>query len=266
MGALRKLRDWLKQFEIVLFVAALALGVYLAAANLLRGAKYPSEAIWMPWKVLFVVMVVAAVFVPLYAFYKALDAYLLAQDKETSKLQNDLELVCQRTVAAIADRCTQVSVNDLSAQVWLCKADGTFDRRACFLLPEARPRSGTQWQKGKGIAGTAWATEQTVMADLTALKEELARLGDADFDTLDPEARYGMSAAEVKKTAHYAGICAIPLFSHESPPEALGIFIVDYMGEAGFGCVQDEVSKRPVEDYLAASEGILTEAKGILPV
>lgn len=264
MKALRKLRDGLKRFEVPLFILAAFLGTYLAIASALRGAKYPSEGIWLPWEPLFVAMLVAGVFVPLYAFYKALDAYFLAADQGQAKLQSDLELVCQRTVAAIADECSEVTVNDLSAQIWLCKRDETFDRRACFMLPEARPRSGIKWGKGKGIAGYAWQSEAVVSADLGALKQQLEQLGDAGFDQLPPNQRYGMTATEVRKTAGYAGICAVPLFSQGGTPRLLGVFVIDYTGEDGFGCVLSESEKRPVESYLAASEAILTDAEAIL--
>lgn len=266
MKALRKLRDGIKRFEVPLFVVAAVLGSYLAVASALRGAKYPNEAIWLPWEPLFIAMLVAGVFVPVYAFYKALDAYFLTADQGQAKLQNDLELVCQRTVAAVADSCVQVTVNDLSTQVWLCKRDGTFDRRACFMLPETRPRSGIEWRKGKGIAGSAWQSEVAVSADLSALKQQLNELGDATFDHLPPGQRYGMTAAEVRKTEGYTGICAIPLFSQTNSPRLLGIFVIDYTGANGFGCVMSEAEKRPVENYLAASEAILTEAEAILPL
>jgi len=266
MKVLRKLRDGIKKFEVPLFVAAAILGAYLAVASALRGAKYPSEAVWLPWKPLFVLMLVAGVFVPLYAFYKALDAYLLNADQGEAKLRSDLELVCQRTVAAIADGCARVTVNDISAQVWLCKKDETFDRRACFMLPEGRPRSGIHWRKGKGIAGTAWASETSVSADLRPLKKQLEELGDAKFNELPASKRYGMSAAEVKKTTSYAGICAVPLFSQTGIPRLLGVFVIDYLGDDGFECVKTEAEKRPIENYLAASEAILTEAEAILPL
>lgn len=264
MKVLRKLRDGIKRFEVPLFVLAAVLGIYLAIASALRGAKYPSEQIWLPWEPLFIAMLVAGVFVPVYAFYKALDAFLLSSDQDQVKLQSDLELVCQRTVAAIADGCTDVTVNDLSAQVWLCRKDETFDRRACFMLPEARPRSGIHWRKGKGIAGAAWQSEAIVIADLAPLKDQLQELGDEGFDSLPEAQRYGMTAAEVRKTAGYAGICAVPLFSQGSSPRILGVFVIDYMGDDGFTCVQAESEKRPVENYLAASEAILTEAEAML--
>lgn len=266
MAILRKLRDSVKKFEVPLFIIAVVLGTFLAIASALRGAKYPNEAIWLPWEPLFVAMLVAGVFVPVYAFYKALDAYLLSADEGQAKLQSDLELVCQRTVAAIADACAHVTVNDLSAQVWLCKEDDTFDRRACFMLPEARPRSGIKWRKGKGIAGTAWESETVVSADLQSLGGELKKLGDTKFDELPASKRYGMTAAEVRKTADYAGICAVPLFSQGEEPRILGVFVIDYIAENGFECVKAESEKRPVENFLAASEGILTDAEAILPL
>jgi hypothetical protein len=263
---LRRLRDGIKRFEVPLYVVAAVLGVYLAVATLLRGAKYPTESSWAPWGALFVLMLAAAVFVPLYAFYKALDAHYLAAEKEKGKLQKDLELLCQRVVAELADRCEGVSVNDLSAKVWLCRSDETFDMRASFELAEARLGDGTEWRKGKGIAGTAWAKGETAMADLTELKEDLQSLGEAGFEQLPPGERFGMTAAELKKTLAYAGVCAIPLYSENALPTLLGIFLVDYTGREGFDCVMREVEKRPILYYLAAAEGILTEAEGILPL
>lgn len=264
MKALRKLRDGIKKVEVPLFILAAALGTYLAVASVLRGAKYPSEAIWLPWEPLFVAMLVAGVFVPLYAFYKALDAYFLSADQGQAKLQGDLELVCQRVVAAIADGCDDVTVNDLSAQVWLCKKDDTFDRRACFMLPEARPGSGVQWRKGKGLAGTAWELEAALSTDFDELGELAEASTDAEFESLPAAQRYGMTAAEVRKTAGYTGICAVPLFSQGSKPTILGVFVIDYLGQNGFACVKRESEKRPVENFLAASETILTESEAIL--
>jgi hypothetical protein len=61
MTALRKLRDGVKKFEVPLFILVAILGVYLAVASALRGAKYPSEGIWLPWEPLFIAMLVAGV-------------------------------------------------------------------------------------------------------------------------------------------------------------------------------------------------------------
>jgi hypothetical protein len=249
-----------RRFEVQLFWVAMLLGVYLAVATLVRGTRHHGSA-WEPWHPLFVVMLVAAVFVPIYAFFRALDARELKADAAASKLQGDLELLCQRTVSAIADHCQDTTVNDLSVQVWICRADGGFDRRAAFMLPEARPRSGIEWRKGKGIAGTAWAWRKEVGADLSRLEGELARLGDAEFNRLPDGERYGMTAVEVRKTTNYAGIYAIPLFAVGDPKATLGVFVIDYTGAGGFGCVQRCAQNRPVRVYAAACEEILTEAR-----
>lgn len=262
---LRKLRDKIKHYEVGLFCLAVVLGVYLAGATLLKGAKYPHEATWAPWKIWFVLMLVAAVFVPLYAFYKALDAYFLGEDKNVTKLKSDLDLLCQRTVAAIVAGCAGVSANELCAQVWLCKKDGTFDRRSSFFLPDVRKRSGIAWGKGKGVAGTAWTLDEDLLVDLGDLRRELAK-GAAEFERLDPSVRYGLTAAEAKNSSGYAGVCALRLVSHSASPRLLGIFIIDYSGDGRFDCVADRVETFPVDTYVASCEQVLTDAEAMLPV
>ena len=263
---MRKLRNWVKRFEVLLFFSAAAFGAYLAAANLLRGAKVPDEAFWAPWRVWFALMSAAAIFVPLYALYKALDAYYLTDEKEGAQLQKDLGLLCQRVVAELADRCKDVSVNDLSAKVWLCRRDGSFDMRASFELAEARVGDGTEWRKGKGVAGTAWAKGKTASIDLSETKQELESLGDEGFESLPEEKRFGMTAAELRNTLSYTGVCAIPLYSKKSRSKLLGIFLVDYTGRDGFDCVVAELERRPILYHRSAAEGVLTEAEGILPI
>jgi hypothetical protein len=184
-----------------------------------------------------------------------------------SKLQNDLELLCQRSVSAIADHCQDATVNDLSVQVWLCRPDGTFDRRAVFMLPEARPHSGIEWRQGKGIAGTAWASRSEGGADLGRLKAQLATLGDTPFNQLPDDERYGMTASEVRRTSHYAGIYAIPLFALGDPETTLGVYVIDYIGGDGaFGCVEQCAKEGAVQVHAALGEQVLTEARSILGV
>ena len=262
---MRKLRDKLKHYEVALFCLAVVLGVYLAGATLLKGAKYPNEPTWAPWTFWFDLMLAAAVFVPLYAFYKALDAYFLDEDKNVTKLKNDLDLLCQRTVAAIVAGCEGVSANELCAQVWLCKNDGTFDRRASFFLPDVRKRSGIAWGKGKGVAGTAWALEEDLLVDLGDLRRELAK-GAAAFERLDQSVRYGLTAAEAKNTSSYTGVCALRLVSHGASPRLLGIFVIDYTGNGSFDRVADKVEAFPVDTYVASCEQVLTDAEAMLPI
>lgn len=255
----------MRRFEVQFFWVAMLLGVYLAVATLLRAARDHPMAL-EPWRPLFIAMVLAAVFVPIYTFLRALDARALKADAARGKLQTSLELLCQRAVSTIADRCQDATVNDLSAQVWICRSDDGFDRRAVFMLPEARPRSGIEWRKGKGIAGTAWVRGEEMGADLARLKLHLESIGDAEFDQLPAGRRYGMTADEVRKTSHYAGIYAIPLFAADEPSLILGVFVIDYVGEGGFHCVESCARERPVQLHAAVCEEVLTEARSILSV
>lgn len=272
MKALRKLRDGVGRIEVLLFCVAAILGAYLAVATALRGAKWPDEATWLPWSFWFIAMLVAAVFVPLYAFYKALDAYFQAADKKRAemdererRLKADLSLMCQRTVAAVADKCNRVEVNSLCAQVWLCKSDDTFDRRALFYLPDdTRKESGIDWRKGVGVAGTVWETEEPISADLVPFRKQVQDLPEKQFNALPPTERFGMTAADIRKTRRYTGVCAIPLFS-QGDSTLVGVFIVDYMGDDDFDCVERVVAKRPISEHVAGCEKILTAAMDILP-
>jgi hypothetical protein len=74
-----------------------------------------------------------------------------------------------------------------------------------------------------------------------------------------------MSAAEVRRTSHYAGIYAIPLFALDDPEITLGIFVIDYTGgDGGFGCVEGCANEGPVQVHAALAEEALTEARSIL--
>ncbi len=248
------------------------LGLYLAVGNALRGAKFPDEETWSPWSPWFVALLGAAVFVPLYALYKALDAYLETQDKSAAEerqqaaeaanaetaLNIDLQLLCQRVVSAINDECPDVSANELGTHVWLCRDDGTFDRAVFFTLPLTRKRSGIVWGKGNGVAGMAWAGNEDLRSDLRGLHRKLDDLGHEEFDQLPERERPGLRAQDVESSRQYTGICAIRLFSVDEDLTLLGIFIIDYMGETHFDCIVNASRQRPVSDLLAGCEQILS--------
>jgi hypothetical protein len=265
MRAARSVRDAVKKVEVPYVAAvALVLAVYLAIANVLRAAKWPHESTWAVGTVWFWAILVAAVFVPLFAFYKALDAYFEKRDKEVSEesqaklqLTEDLRLLCQQTVAAIADQCKGVEVNDIAVQIWLTRPDDIFDRITRFFLPQERRSSGIEWRKGHGIAGTAWQIDDDLYSDLRPLRRKLGRLGSRKFNALPAQERYGMTSKEVK-ASRYTGICAIRIFSEAPGQPLLGFFIVDYVGTTGFDCVADSLAKRPVDTYIGGAGRFLT--------
>lgn len=163
-------------------------------------------------------------------------------------------------VAAVADACHEIAINDVAASVWLCRADESFDRRCRFFLPHLRKSSGIAWRKGKGVAGMAWATNRDLLSDLRPLRRSLDELGDEGFDALPPEERHGMTAAEFRSAHRYTGICAIRLFSTDPSPTLLAIFVIDYMGEDHFDCVADASAQGPIGTLLAGAEEVLTKA------
>jgi hypothetical protein len=268
---LRKIRKVLNRFEVPFIAVAAVSGIYLAAATILSGAESPNAEFWEPWKVAFVLMLAAAVSVPLFGAYKTLDARAQAAEKRfaerlarVAEVGARLRLMCQRTVSAIADGCPDIAPNDLCVRVWRCRPDDLFEQLAFFYLPNDTLGGTTvEWRKGKGIAGTVWATGAPNGADLTPLKRQLDEIGDAAFERLEPSERWGMDAADLRKTSRYTGVCAFPLVE-EGGVEVLGVLIVDYVGQGHFERVMAEASKRPVSNYVDSCAKNLTEAKGIL--
>jgi hypothetical protein len=161
-------------------------------------------------------------------------------------------------VSAVGEACHKVEINDLAAHVWLCRDDGTFDRKAFFTLPEQRKSSGIVWCRGKGVAGMAWEGNEDLRSDLRRLHADLDKLGQEGFDQLPAKARHGLIAAEINSSRQYTGVCAMRLFSRDPDRTLLGVFIIDYMGATEFDCVAKASTKRPISTYLAGCEDILS--------
>jgi hypothetical protein len=63
----RTIRARLKSVEVPLFVITFLLGAYLAVGNIFDAANVPHKSTWTPWSAWFVLLLVAAVWVPIYA-------------------------------------------------------------------------------------------------------------------------------------------------------------------------------------------------------
>ncbi len=256
----RAIRDRLKSVEVPLFVITFLLGAYLAVGNIFDAANVPNKTTWTPWSIWFVLLLVAAVWVPLYALYQTVEARLQSREKVQTQAIAYLTRICQQIVAVIADACPTVTVNHLAACVWRCRADDTFQELARFYLPQDRPPTGVEWHKGKGVAGWAWAKNESLRSDLRPLIARLDEIGDAAFDALAPNERFGLSAAELHSTREYTGICAIRLFSTDAQPRLLGMLILDYAGSDGFDCVAAQALTGAVKMYTGTCATVLAEA------
>lgn len=258
-GLRHAIRARLKSVEVPLFVITFLLGAYLAVGNIFDAANVPDKTTWRPWSVWFVLLLVAAVWVPLYALYQTVEARLQSSEKRQTRELAVLERTCRQIVTVIAEECPTVAVNQLAACVWRCRADNCFEELARFYLPQDRPRTGVEWAKGKGVAGWAWAIEDNLRADLRPLIARLDEIGPAAFDKLEPQKRYGLSAAELQSTREYTGICAIRLFSTDAKPRRLlGMLVLDYTGGQGFECVAAQAIKGAVKRYAGTCAKVLT--------
>lgn len=260
MRFVRAALDVLKPYALPLNVVAALAGTYLAAGSVLLGAEIPSKGFWAPWDTAFVGLVGCAVYAPLYGLYKALDAEVAEQSRHTIQLQRDLAVNCQQVAAEVADRCHEVELNQLAAQVWLCGKDGSFADRVRFFLPHSRTSSGVGWCRGKGVAGVAWATRKTWVVDLQPLHKRAEDLGEDQFDALPTGERYGMTHAELKATEAYTCILAIPLFTADNDRTVLGVFVIDYMGTGGVDCIQETAQNWHTRAYVGACEKLLRSA------
>jgi len=132
-----------RKVETPVNLAVFALALYLAGANILRAAKWPDEATWLPWTAWFVALLVAALVVALFALSKYFDAREEKRDRRAAEekleqrlLDVDMARSCQEIAAALARACPGLSLDTVAVQVWLCdEASGAFERRWRFFLP-----------------------------------------------------------------------------------------------------------------------------------
>jgi hypothetical protein len=240
------------------------LAAYLAVGTALAGAEWPHKDTWRPWSVPFVLMLIAAVSVPLYALLKYFDAR--QQKVETERAQKttqereldaDMARICQEIAAAISRECRTLSLDEMAVQVWLCdEASGRFDRRWRFFLPLERNASGIEWRKGVGVAGTAWALSRNLVAPLDPLRDLTLK----QYEALPEDRRYGMSHDQLRSTSAYTGIIAIPLFTAETGSTLLGMLVIDYSGDSSFECMEKSMKKPAVSKTVGSCARRLSTA------
>lgn len=263
MGDLERAVRIYRSVESLVNCAACVLAVYLAAANVLRAAKWPDEETWQPWTAWFVGLLVAALFVPLFALLKYFDANQEKRDKQAAQetvqqreLDADMARLCQEIAAALARVCQGLSLDKVAVQVWLCnEKSGAFDRRWQFFLPFDRVASGIVWRKGLGVAGTAWALNRDLAVQVTALKQ----LAQAEFEQLPVDDRYGMSYDQFQSSA-YTGIIAVRLYDHKAGDTLLGMLVIDYTGTTHFDCLSAAMSDPAVSKTVGACARLLSTA------
>lgn len=264
---MRSAIEKLRKADVALNVVAAVLGIYAAAANVLRGAKAPDAGFWDPWGAPFSVLLAAVVFVPLFALYKYLVARYESEERlsaererDRSRLDADMAIHCQQIAAALAHQCPQITLDQMAISIWLCEAKGRFDRRYRFFLPHDRKPSGIDWRKGVGVAGMAWKLNRDLATELSQVRRLRDELGEKRFDELPPDERWGMTYEDFGASNSYAGIIAMRLFPHVDPgDDPLGILVVDYSGDGSFDCLVDAVKKQPVAREIGAAARTLAQ-------
>jgi hypothetical protein len=219
----------LRKVDVALNAIGLLLGIFLAAATLLKAADWPEKQSWQPWTGLFIVLLCAAVYVPLFGFYKYLDT---RQAREEVWLR-DVNTTCQEITYEIGRHCPTVTVGDVAVSFWRCLSDGTFDRRGRFLLAGTRQMSGVAWRRGRGVAGWLW--DHLEEGGVTHKLERVNRMvqqrngmGKEEFNQLPYDERLGLTYHEWRALSRYTGVVAVPEYQGEN--QLVGILVVDYVG------------------------------------
>jgi hypothetical protein len=214
---LRTLSFWL---NFVLFLVA----AYLVVAVGLSDHDVPSKNAWMPWRLPFLSLVAAGIYVAFVAFYE----YLRAQSAAVSQRTNDVNRTCQLIAWRIIETCKELDPAKLTVGVWLTNKDGTFDRGMRFLLPAERPTSAIVWRRGIGVVGSLWGSEDGDRLEKLVSRNEMSA---DDFGKLSMEDRLGLTHAQWKNVRGYTGVVAVKLMQDTgTSKKLLGFLVIDYRG------------------------------------
>jgi hypothetical protein len=254
-----RLLAYLRSADVALNALGLVLGVGLAAAMLLKAADWPTQRTWEPWSLPFVALLVAAVYVPLFSFYKYLDT----RQAREEVWRRDVSVTCQEIAWEIDKTCPTVSVGALAVSFWRCRKDGTFDRRARFLLSGTRQSSGLEWRKGRGVAGWLWDRErESAIIEKLGPRNEMTQ---EEFERLPEQERLGLTYVEWQDVSRYTGVAAVREYERSRDEKRLvGILVIDYVGtmerDADGRDQMDQIRHVLLrDDRLARLRGVLVE-------
>lgn len=137
------------------------------------------------------------------------------------RAQRVVEDGCRFMLSEVHQR-TKLPPVQLGVSVWRAGTDDGLVRVGRFRLA-SRQSSGVAWVKGKGAIGRCWLDNDTVVADLTPLRD--ASVTEGTFAELPDETSLGMLWTDFRRTSHYTAVWAQPLRS--SSGQWIGCLSVD---------------------------------------
>lgn len=193
----------------------------------------------------------------------AINAVVLGEARRKDRRHRLIETYCRTLLISIDDVCSHaVPAISLSGHVWVIssrsllnlfrKLPDALHRVATYKL-NMRPSSSVTWIKGRGAVGRCWATEQILVADLAPLHASAAA-GQAGFDALTDEERWGITWAEFQQTRAYWSILVFPL--KDPAGKFLGCVSIDCSERGSYSCLQTAASSPGVE----TSVGLIMDA------
>jgi hypothetical protein len=184
-----------------------------------------------------------------------------APDEERATIKLDIEQLARRTFVYINRHLPNVRINQLGVHVWTTDGD-RLKRLVKYTMEQQRATTPITWTRGKGVIGLAWRQKRNLIADLTDIYAKADTLDPAAFEALDPEERYGLSAAEIRSGGRYKSVLACPLTDEQRENEVIGVLSVDCSVVVPSAALEALLYDREFQDVLGSCESALRRYLG----
>jgi hypothetical protein len=170
-------------------------------------------------------------------------------------IERDIQQLARRAFVPVNAHLPRVPIDALGVHVWI--ADGErLNRLVKYTMEQQRARTPISWCCGKGVIGIAWERRQPLVADLTELYARADELTAAEFEQLDSEFRYGLSAEEVNRGGKYKSVLACPLTAEDNN-DVIGVLSVDCAVAGHAEQLAELLDDRQFQDVLGSCESAL---------
>lgn len=200
---------------------------------LLPKAEIPSATAWDDARDPFVVVTIIVLgLAALYGIFKAIDEG--KTDSAAASLERQASLAATlKTVYPIVNRTFRnVPIDEIGIHIWAVDAThGVLRRVEKSLMQGNRDELPIKWEKGTGAIGQAWERLDHVARDLTELIDAAKDPDPARFEALDDDTKLGMTREDVRRSAHYKAVLAVPLSiqpSSTAESEIVGVLSIDF--------------------------------------
>jgi hypothetical protein len=184
-----------------------------------------------------------------------------APNDARATIRADIEQLARRAFVPINKRLPATPINQLGVHVWTTDGD-RLTRLVKYTMEQQRATTPITWERGKGAIGLAWHRVAPLIADLTDIYAKADSLDAIEFEALDPEERYGLSADEVKRGGRYKNVLAYPFTDEHNDNEVIGVLSVDCAVAVPPAQLEALLYDRDFQDVLGSCESALRRYLG----